>query len=73
MNADARGATMMVNGESRAHRPGLKLHALLSELQVDARAVAVMVGDEVYRPGKIPDVALREGDVIEVVSMMQGG
>jgi thiamine biosynthesis protein ThiS len=64
---------MTVNGESRAYRPGLMLHALLEELKVDARAVAVMVGQEVYRPGRIPDVALSDGDVIEVVSMMQGG
>jgi thiamine biosynthesis protein ThiS len=40
---------------------------------VDERAVAVMVGDEVYRPGRIPDVALDDRDVIEVVQMMQGG
>ena len=64
---------MTVNGESRAHRDGLTLHELLTELHVDAQAVAVMVGDEVYRPGKIPNVALDDRDVIEVVQMMQGG
>lgn len=64
---------MTVNGALRAYQPGLKLLGLLEELKVDARAVAVMVGDEVYRPGRIPDVPLAEGDVIEVVSMMQGG
>lgn len=64
---------MFVNGESREYRAGLGLHALLDELRVDPRLVAVMVGDEVYRPGKVPDVALHEGDVIEVVQMMQGG
>jgi len=64
---------MTVNGEARTYRPGLRLLGLLDELKVDARAVAVMVGEEVYRPGRIPDVALAEGDVIEVVSMMQGG
>ena len=64
---------MTVNGERRAHRDGITLLALLRELHVDARAVAVMVGDEVYRPGHIPDVALDDRDVIEVVQMMQGG
>ena len=53
--------------------PGSGSTRCSSELKVDARAVAVMVGEEVYRPGRIPDVALTEGDVIEVVSMMQGG
>jgi thiamine biosynthesis protein ThiS len=64
---------MVVNGESREYRPALTLHQLLDELQVDGKAAAVMVGDEVYRPGRIPDVALSESDVIEIVSMMQGG
>jgi thiamine biosynthesis protein ThiS len=64
---------MTVNGESRAYREGLTLLELLEDVQVDARAAAVMVGDEVYRPGRIPDVALKESDVIEIVSMMQGG
>lgn len=64
---------MTVNGERRAHRAGLTLHTLLDELHVDARAVAVMVDDEVYRPGRIPDVRLEDNTVIEVVQMMQGG
>jgi thiamine biosynthesis protein ThiS len=64
---------MVVNGESREYRPALTLHQLSDELQVDGKAAAVMVGDEVYRPGRIPDVALSESDVIEIVSMMQGG
>ena len=64
---------MIVNGEPRAYRPALTLHSLLEELKVDGRAAAVMVGDEVYRPGRIPDIALSADDVIEIVSMMQGG
>ena len=64
---------MVVNGELRDYRPGLRLLGLLEELAVDPRLVAVMVGEDVYRPGKVPDVALGEGDVIEVVQMMQGG
>jgi thiamine biosynthesis protein ThiS len=64
---------MMVNGERKAFRAGLRLHALLEELKVDGRSVAVMVGEAVFRPGRIPDVALKDEDVVEVVSMMQGG
>ena len=64
---------MIVNGETRSYRPALTLHELLAELSVDGKAAAVMVGDEVYRPGRIPDVALSADDVIEIVSMMQGG
>ena len=64
---------MMVNGQTREFREGLKLLELLADLDVDARAVAVMVDDEVYKPGRVPDVALRRDAVIEVVQMMQGG
>lgn len=64
---------MYVNGKPYAYREGLTLHALLTELSVDQRLVAVMHGDEIHRAGKIPDTPLAERDVIEIVTMMQGG
>jgi thiamine biosynthesis protein ThiS len=64
---------MYVNGQQYAHRDGLTLYALLEELRVDKRAVTVMRDDDIYRPGSIPDVPLTEPDVIEIVTMMQGG
>jgi sulfur carrier protein len=64
---------MHVNGELRPHRPGLTLHALLAELDVDPRRVTVMHGDDIHRAGEIPDAPVAERDVIEIVTMMQGG
>jgi thiamine biosynthesis protein ThiS len=64
---------MYVNGQQYEHRDGLTLHALLDELRVDSRMVVVMHGDEIYRAGKIPDVPVAAPDVIEIVTMMQGG
>ena len=64
---------MTVNGTRYDHRPGLTLHRLLDELKVDQRLVVVMHGDEIYRAGKIPDAALAEKDIVEVVTMAQGG
>lgn len=64
---------MYVNGQRRAHRDGLTLHALLAELSVDRRNVVVMHGEEIYRTQAIPDVPVHEPDVIEIVTMMQGG
>ena len=64
---------MIVNGQRHAYRDGLTLHALLAELSVDRRAVVVMHGDEIYRMEKIPDAPVGEPDVIEIVTMMQGG
>ena len=64
---------MYVNGEQYAHRDGLTLHALLAELQVELGAVVVMHDDVLYGAGKIPDVPVAARDVIEIVTMMQGG
>lgn len=64
---------MVVNGQRIAHREGLTLHQLLRDLRVDQARVVVMLGDEIYRRNDIPDVAVAEPDVIEIVTMMQGG
>ena len=64
---------MIVNGQRYAHRHGLTLHALLDELRVDQQRVVVMLGDAIYKRNDIPDVAVAEPDVIEIVTMMQGG
>ncbi|MHB1074293.1 MAG: sulfur carrier protein ThiS [Gemmatimonadaceae bacterium] len=64
---------MHVNGRPYAYREGLTLHALLTELKLDQRTVSVMHGDDIHRAGRIPDSPLAERDVIEIVTMMQGG
>jgi sulfur carrier protein len=64
---------MTVNGKRRDYRPGLTLHRLLEEMQADPRMVVVMHGEEIYRAGQIPDAELNERDVVEVVTMAQGG
>ena len=64
---------MTVNGKHWQHRPGLTLHRLLEEMNADQRMVVVMHGDDIYRAGQIPDAALQEKDIVEVVTMAQGG
>ncbi len=64
---------MYVNGAKYQHREGLTLRALLVELRVDPAGVVVMHGEQIHRAGAIPDVAVQEPDVIEIVTMMQGG
>ena len=64
---------MTVNGNRYEHRPGLTMHRLLDELQVDQRLVVVMHGEAIYRSGTIPDASLKPNDVIEIVTMAQGG
>jgi sulfur carrier protein len=64
---------MTVNGSRYEYRDGLTMHRLLEELNVDPRMVVVMHGDEIYRAGRIPDAALGARDVVEIVTMAQGG
>ena len=64
---------MQVNGASYPHRAGLTLHELLQELKIDQRTVTVMHGDEIHRAGTVPDAPLSDHDVVEIVTMMQGG
>ena len=64
---------MTVNDSRMDYRPGLTLHKLLNDLKVDPRMVVVMHGEEIYRAGRIPDAVLNERDVLEIVTMSQGG
>lgn len=64
---------MMVNGKPYAHRDGLSIHALLRDLKVDGRIVVVMRGDDIWHAGKAPDAPIEKDDVIEIVTMSQGG
>ena len=64
---------MVVNGTRIERTDGLTLHALLAQLEIDPRTVVVMRGDDVYPAGQIPDVPLDDRDVLEIVTMMQGG
>ena len=64
---------MTVNGKLYEHRPGLTLHRLLDEMQADQRMVVVMHGEEIYHAGQIPDAPLADKDIVEVVTMAQGG
>lgn len=64
---------MVVNGQRYAHRDGLTLHQLMDELRIDRARVVVMHGDDIYRRNDVPDAPVAEQDVIEIVTMMQGG
>ncbi len=64
---------MVVNGERVQYREGLTLHTLLDQLKIDQRTVVVMHQDAIYKAGQIPDVSLADRDVVEIVTMRQGG
>lgn len=64
---------MILNGEPYAHREGLTIRALLDELRLDGRTVVVMHGEEIHRGAHAPDAPIAKDDVIEIVTMQQGG
>lgn len=64
---------MLVNGRPWALTRAMTLPELLAELRIDPQVVVVMHGDRIHRGNSIPDTPLAAGDVIEIVTMMQGG
>jgi thiamine biosynthesis protein ThiS len=64
---------MTLNGKPYEFREGLTLHALLAELGAKPTNVVVMHGQQIHRRGEIPDTVVSRDDVIEIITMMQGG
>ena len=64
--------TLTINGEPREVADGLTVAALVTQLGVRGR-VAVELNGEVLRQAQPPEVTLRDGDALEVVSFVGGG
>jgi thiamine biosynthesis protein ThiS len=65
--------TIQVNGEPRRIEPGWTVTRLLHELGVTAPHVAVELNLEVVPRAKHADTMLRDGDRLEVVTLVGGG
>ncbi|BDG23519.1 sulfur carrier protein ThiS [Thermus thermophilus] len=61
-----------LNGEPRPLE-GKTLKEVLEEMGVELKGVAVLLNEEAFLGLEIPDRPLRDGDVVEVVALMQGG
>lgn len=64
---------LTVNGEAVAVTAGTTVAALLAELGVEPRGVAVAVDGEVVTRRTWADRALAAGEQVEVLSIAQGG
>lgn len=64
---------LIVNGAPRDIDGPLALEALLAQLRVDPRLVAVAINGEVVPRRDYGCLALAEGDRVEVVRMVGGG
>ena len=65
--------TLIVSGAEREFATAVKISALIEQLALDARGVAVAVNDEVVRRTVWHERELREGDRVEIVRAVQGG
>ena len=64
---------ILVNGDERDVPEGTTIAALLSELEMTARHVAVEVNLQLVPRARHAEYALREADRLEVVSLVGGG
>lgn len=65
-----------INGqavEAEGKRLSEVVVGVCSQRGISPEAVAVMLNEEVWARGHWPDRVLSEGDVVEIVAMMQGG
>lgn len=52
---------------------GKNLREVLEAMGVELERVAVLLNEEAFLGLEVPDRPLRDGDVVEVVALMQGG
>ena len=62
-----------VNGEARAIDAGATVAALLAEIGLDTRKVAVERNEEIVPRSTYAEVALGAGDRLEIVHFIGGG
>jgi len=64
---------ILVNGKARAADDGITVAALLAELALEGKRLAVEVNEDVIPRSHHPSHALAEGDRVEIVHAIGGG
>jgi sulfur carrier protein len=64
---------VVINGEAREVQEGASLRALLDELAIGTRGIAVELNREIVPKGSHEATVLQEGDKVEVIQMVGGG
>ena len=65
--------TIFIHGESREVEPGITLAALLGQLDMESRNVAVEVNRDVGPRAQHAHHVLCQGDRLEIVTLVGGG
>ena len=64
---------IVVNGEKREMEPGTSVAALLADLGIRGRRVAVERNHEIVTRSKWEEVQVAEGDTFEIIELVGGG
>ena len=64
---------LTVNGEPRRIAPGASIADLVASLDLDPRKVAVEHNAEIAPRSMLAEIALSDGDVLEIVHFVGGG
>jgi thiamine biosynthesis protein ThiS len=64
---------IILNGETKTIPGGLTVRALLEHLDIKPERVAVEINEGIVRKAVYGEVAVRDGDRVEVVQFMGGG
>ncbi len=62
-----------INGKTREVEAGRSVAGLLADLELDPRLVVVELNREIIRRDEIENVALSDGDRLEIVHFVGGG
>jgi sulfur carrier protein len=64
---------LTINGESRTHPDGLSVTGILARMELNSSIVAVEVNRELIPRRRHNETKLRDGDVMEIVTLVGGG
>ena len=70
---NTRQITVTVNGATGSWAPGTRLDQVVAEISAAPTGIAVAVGDAVVPRTQWPDWILADGDVVEILTAVQGG
>ena len=65
--------TIRLNGDSREISGPLSISALLEQLEIDARRVAVELNTAVVKKAAYDSSVINDGDEVEIVNFVGGG
>ena len=64
---------LTINGESREFREGVNIPEVLKSLGLEGKPVVVELNRDALSPSEFETPSLKEGDLLEIISIAAGG